>query len=97
MTVGAHLGVDVKIVQQHELPRQGVVVRRYFFGKKTQARVTVTLRHISEHLIVGAILFDNVKNILYRRGPANRARNGIAFLAFTHSLSFLIIGRVFVH
>ena len=68
MPIHADLGVDVKVVQQHELPGQGVMIGCDFFSKKGQAGITVAFLHVAEHPIVGAVLLNNVDNIFNPAG-----------------------------
>src|SRR5205823_5592161 len=59
MTVRRDFAVAVKIVQEHELTRQPVVVRRDLLGENTEARIAVAFRHIAEKLVVRAVLLDD--------------------------------------
>jgi hypothetical protein len=64
VTVGADLGIGVKIVQDAEPLRQRMQVRRYGLGKKDQLRVVIAERLIAEDLVVGAVLLDDVDHML---------------------------------
>src|SRR5215469_16936326 len=64
VAVGTNVSVDEKIVVEDKIPRQSVMVRSIGFSKQNQARVPVPLWYIAEHLIVGAIFFQDVENVL---------------------------------
>ena len=68
MSVGAHLALDIKIVEHHKLARELVVVGRDFFAEQTQARIAVALRHVAKDLVIGAVLLDDVNAMLDRAG-----------------------------
>ncbi len=61
--VGADVGIDVEVVQQHELARQPVVVRRHFFSEQREGRIAVADAEITEHLVIGAVLLDDVDDV----------------------------------
>jgi len=41
-----------------------VVIRRCVFREETEVRVPITLSHIAEDLVVRAVLFDDVDDVL---------------------------------
>src|ERR1035441_5386585 len=55
-------GVE-EVVEQHEPLRQRMQAGRDSLAKQHQARVAVTLRYIAKHLIVGAVLLDDVDHM----------------------------------
>ena len=57
----------VIVVEQPELLDQRVVIRRHVAPELHQRRIAVALRHIAEHLVVGAVLLDDVEDVLDRR------------------------------
>ena len=63
MAVGPEDAGTVGIVQQHELAGQLVLVRRDPFAKDAQLRIAIPLRHVAQHLIVGAVFFDDVDDV----------------------------------
>src|SRR5439155_25583147 len=67
MTVGAHLGINVEVVHQDKLSREGVVIRCDLFSEKSEAGISVPFRHVAEHLVVRAILFDHIDDMTDRR------------------------------
>ena len=75
VAVVAHLGVHVEVVEQHELARDRVGVRRHVLAEERQVRVAVALGHVPEHLVVGAVLADHVEDVLDRRGLADAPRD----------------------
>src|SRR5438046_1453535 len=79
----ADLGISEEAVEEAEAPRQRVMVRGDGdVGEVDEAGVAVTLLHVAEHLIVGAILFDDVDHVLerwiasWRRLPLPIVRGG---------------------
>ena len=88
VAVGADLALDVEVVEQHELADQGVVVGRDRLGEQAEVRLAVALGHVAEDLVVGAVLLDDVDDVLDRRRarrpwrgsgcPARGARRGTA-------------------
>ena len=78
MAIGADLAVDVEVVEQHELPGQGVMVGRHLLGKEAQVRLAVALRHVAEDLVVGAVLLDDVDAVLDRRRVTHPAGDGVS-------------------
>ena len=75
VAVVADLGVHVEVVEQHELARDRVGVRRHVLAEKRQVRVAVALGHVAEHLVVGAVLADHVEDVLDRRRLADAPRD----------------------
>ena len=75
MAVVADLGVDVEVVEEDERLRQRVRVRRDLLAEERQARIAVAAWHITEDLIVGTVLADDVEDVLDRRGLADHPRN----------------------
>ena len=76
--VGADLALDVEVVEQHELAGQGVVVGRDRLGEQADARLAVALGHVAEDLVVGAVLLDDVDDVLDRRGVADLRGDRVA-------------------
>jgi hypothetical protein len=62
--VRANVAIHIKVVEQHELARQLVMVGTGIFLKKTQRRIAFALAEVTQHLIVGAILFDDIEHML---------------------------------
>ena len=75
MAVDAHFPVAVEIVKDHILLRQGVLIGRDLLAEDSERRIAVSLGQIAELLIVGAILFDDVDDVLDLGGYPNLARN----------------------
>ena len=65
--------VDVEVVEQHEFARQLVMIGRDVLAEQHQRGIAVAFLHVAEHLIVGAILLDDVDDVLDRRQRAWRA------------------------
>ncbi len=47
-----------------------VQVGRNFLAEKVKCLIAVALAHVAEHLIVGAVFFDDVDDVLNRRKMA---------------------------
>ncbi len=77
VAVGADLALDVEVVEQHELADQGVVVGRDGLGEQADARLAVAFGHVAEDLVVGAVLLDDVDDVLDRRGVADLRGNRV--------------------
>ncbi len=75
MTVGADLRIGIKIVQQDKFRCQLVMVWCDSLGEQAQSGITISLQHVAEYLVVGAILFDNVKHIFDWAGLPGSAWN----------------------
>src|SRR2546421_2780944 len=67
VAVGRDLAVDVKVVEQHKAPGDGVRVRRDGVVEDGEVRVAVSLRQVTQHLVVGAVLPDDVDHMADRR------------------------------
>src|SRR2546426_610311 len=68
VAVGADFTLDVKVVEQHKVARQLVVVGGDALVEQAKARVAVAFGQVAEDLVVGAVLFDDVNAILDRTG-----------------------------
>ena len=75
MPVRAHLGVDVEVVEEHELPREGVCVRRHLLAEESEIGIAVAGRDVAEHLVVGTVLADHVEEVLDRRALPGAVRD----------------------
>ena len=71
VAVGADLTLDVKVVEEHELSGQSVVVRRDGLGEQADVGFAVAFFHVAEYLVVGAVFLDDVDDILDRRRVAD--------------------------
>src|SRR4029077_20236806 len=61
------LGIHEEAIEQAEAPRQRVVVwGDGDVGEIEEARVAIAFFHVSEYLIIGAILFDDVDDVVER-------------------------------
>ena len=76
MAVRAHVGIDVKIIEQDEFARELVVVRRDAFAEQDQRRIAVTFLHIAQNLIVRPIFLHDVDDVLDGRGRSRPVRDG---------------------
>src|SRR5207248_1400485 len=56
-------GRAVGVVQEHEVTRQLVQVGRDFFREDAERRIAVAAAIITEHLVVSAILFQDINDV----------------------------------
>src|SRR5262249_54181788 len=64
MAVHAHVAIHVEIVKQNKLAGQGVVIGCHALAEYGQVRLPVAFLHVSQNLIVSAILFNYVEDML---------------------------------
>src|SRR5688572_29506734 len=64
MTIDRNLRVAIEVIEQHILFGDLVLVRGHLSSKDTQTRVAVPLWQIAEHLIIGAVLLDDIDDVL---------------------------------
>ena len=69
MTVRAHFGIHEEAVEYSEALSQCVMIRRHSAWEEEERCVTVSLPQITKDLIIGAILLDDVNDVLERRIP----------------------------
>ena len=77
MPLLAHFGVGEEPVEDAEPFGEGVVVGRDRARKEEQRRIAVGLCEIAEHLVVRAVLFDDVDDVLDRRVVGARTTSDI--------------------
>ncbi len=70
MPVGAVAAGGVEIVEQHELLGEKVLVGGDILTEHHQRWVAVAARHVAEDLVVGAVLLDDVDDVLDERRVA---------------------------
>ena len=81
VAVDAHLAVAIEVVQQHVVAGQLVVVGRDVLAVHDECRIAVARRaalgilEIAEHLVVGAVLLDDVEHVLDGAFPARLVGN----------------------
>ncbi len=63
VTVGAEDARAVGVVEQRELAGQLVLVGRDTLAEDAERGVAVALFHVPEHLVVGAVLFDDIDHV----------------------------------
>ena len=70
MTIGRLAAGRVDIVEDRKAFDEGVLIRKG--GRKDRERmVAISPRNVSQHLVVGAVLFDDQKNVFDERGLAD--------------------------
>ena len=63
VAIGADIGIHIEVVEQDEIMRQLMQIRRHLFAKHDQRGIAIAFLHIAQHLIVGAILFHDVQHM----------------------------------
>src|SRR4030095_11014686 len=81
VAVGAHFAFNVEIVEEDEVAGELVVVGCDALWKEAECRIAVSLGHVAEHLVVGAVLLNYVKAVFDRRGVTSPEGNGIVWSA----------------
>ena len=71
----------IGVVEQHELAHHLVLVRRDLLAEDAEVRVAVALLHIAEDLVVGAVLLDDVDDVLEDARLADALGHGTRRLA----------------
>ena len=78
VTVGANIAVDVKIIEQDEFAGEFEVIGSLFFAEQDEGGIPVSFAEATEDLIVGAIFFDDVDDVLDGRGLPGSRGYGVA-------------------
>ena len=71
----------ISIIQQHKFMDHFVLVGGNVLSEDAQVCVTIGLFDVAQHLIVGAVLLDDVKDVFDGRSFAERTRDGVAPLS----------------
>ena len=64
MTIRAHVAVHVEIVEQHELPRQRVLVGRDLLAEEDEVGRAVTLFDVAQDLVVRPVFLDYIDHVV---------------------------------
>ncbi len=80
VAVGADFGICVKIIQQHKVTGQPVLVRRDALRENAEARIAVAQWQVAKDLIVGAIFLHDVDTILDRTAATRRGGNRVSWI-----------------
>src|SRR5260370_37573683 len=75
MAVRAEYSRAVCIIEQHEIPNHFVLVWRESLTKDAQRSIAIALFQIAKHLIVGAVLLDNINNMFEHARLADTLRH----------------------
>ncbi|MEX1103542.1 MAG: hypothetical protein WED87_04785, partial [Dehalococcoidia bacterium] len=76
MAVGAQDAAAIEVVEERELLGQGVLVRRDFAPEEAELRLAVPLLDVAEELVVRAVFFDDVNDVLEDGALAVEERHG---------------------
>ena len=63
MPIGTHFSIYIKIVQQHKVFDNFVLVGCNMLSKKQEGCIPVATLYITQDLIIGPVFFDDVKNM----------------------------------
>src|SRR5690349_7130714 len=66
VTIRADVTVDEKVVEQDEFLRQRVLIWCYVFTKDCEPWIAISLSDVTQDLVVGTILLDDVKYVTNR-------------------------------
>ena len=66
MSIGADVAIHVEIVEQHKFTGQLVMIRADVFLEETKRRIAGSHSNVAEHLIVAAILLDDIDHVFDR-------------------------------
>src|ERR1700741_5194552 len=66
VTIGTYFGVDEESIEQPESLRQRMMIGRNAARKEDERGISITLRQVTEDLIVGTVLLDDVDDVLER-------------------------------
>ena len=94
MAVGAEDAGAVGVVEQHELAGQLVLVGRDALAEDAEGRVAVALFHVAQHLVVGAVLLDDVDDVLEDARFAHALGHGARRLAGARRQGGLLEQRI---
>src|SRR5262249_4377904 len=75
VAVEADVSIDVEIVEDDEVLRERVSVRRDVAPEARELRIAVAFAQVAENLIVGAVLANDVEDVLDGRAAADDAWN----------------------
>jgi hypothetical protein len=67
----------IVVIEQRKLLGERMMIRRDIAPELHERGIAVALRHIAEHLIVGAVLLEDVEDVLDRRTLAQMHRDGM--------------------
>ena len=76
MAVDRGLGVGVDVIEQREALYERMEVRGDRASEEGEGRIAVAARVVAEHLVVGAVLADDVEDVLDRAAGADRGVGG---------------------
>ena len=78
VAVGALDAATIGVVQEGELADQSVLIRRDAFPENAKAGVAIAGGHVTQYLVVGAVLLDNVNDVLENTRFADALGTGCA-------------------
>ena len=97
MTIGTNFSVDIKIIEQYKFAGESMLVRCDIFTKKNQITIAISFRYISQHLVIRAVLLNNVKDIPYRWFISHFHGDRIACCSFGFQFCVLVIRGVIIN
>ncbi len=94
MSVAGNFAAVVEVVEDAELPRQCVLVRRDVFTVHNQRRIAIGLTDVAEELVVSTVFFDNVDHVVNRIAATLKA--DLAHAAFHLVATHNFLGQLLV-
>ena len=67
MAIRADLPVYIKIIQQHKFPGESMLIGSDLLPKQYKTGVAIALGHIAQHLVIGPVFFNDIKDMFDRR------------------------------
>ena len=77
MAIGADVRVDIKVIEEHKLAGQLVMIGRDVFPEQEKRGIAVAFFHIAQYLIVGAVLLHDINDMLDRGKRVSRIELGV--------------------
>ena len=75
MAIGTDHSRAIRIVEEHEFARDFVLVGRDALAENAQRWIAIAFAHIAQHLVIGAVLFDDINDVLKQAGFADALRH----------------------
>src|SRR5215472_4132208 len=73
-----------------------MLVGRYALTEQHQTRISVAIADVPQHLVIGAVFLDKIKDIFYRRLISYFHRHGVTRLARGNQLAIFGIRRILI-
>ena len=87
MAIGAEDAGAIGVIEQDELAGQLVLVGRNALAENAEGGIAVALFHVTQHLVVSAVLLDDIHDVLEDAGFAHSLGHWSRRLAWTRRQS----------